>query len=89
MWSVVEKYGGIIMKNSDDSLAKSGGLPPEGELKYFKAVVRSLMNDASKVLARIELLSHGAEIEEGIHLLDRYLDNTRRLCESPKEEVGD
>lgn len=47
------------MKESDDSLAKSRGLPPEKELKYFKAVVRSLMNDASKVLANIELLSHG------------------------------
>ena len=45
--------------------------------------------DASKALAHIELLSHGAEIEEEIHLLDHYLDHTRRLCESPKEEVGD
>jgi len=44
------------------------------------------MNDASKVLAEIELLSHGAEIEEQIHLLDHYLDYTRRLCESNKED---
>ena len=77
------------MKESDDSLAKSRGLPAEEELKYFKkAVVESLMNDASKILAHIELLSHGAEIEKEIHLLDHYLDHTRRLCESSKEEVG-
>ncbi len=76
------------MKESDDSLAKSRGLPAEEELKYFKAVVESLMNDASKILAHIELLSHGAEIEKEIHLLDHYLDHTRRLYESSKEEVG-
>lgn len=37
---------------------------------YFKAVVRSVMLDASKVLANIELLVHGAEIEEQMSLLD-------------------
>ena len=77
------------MEKSEDSLAKNGELTPEKELEYFKGVVRSLMYDASKALAHIELLSHGAEIEEEIHLLDHYLDHTRRLCESPKEEVGD
>ena len=30
-------------------------LPPEEELKHFKAVVRSVMMDASKVLGHIEL----------------------------------
>ena len=47
------------------------------------------MDDASEVLGRIELLSHGAEIEEEIDLLDHYLDHTRRLCESVKEEQAD
>ena len=79
------------MEKSDDSLAKKGELTPEKELEYFKGVIRSLMNEASKVLARIELLSHGAEIEieEEIHLLDRYLDYTRRLCEGYIKETSD
>ena len=77
------------MEKSDDSLAKNGELPAEKELAYFKGIVRSLMNDASEVLAYIELLSHGAEIEEEIHLLDHYLDYTRRLCESHREEATD
>ena len=63
-------------------------LPPEEELKHFKAVVRSVMMDASKVLGHIELLVHGAEIEEQMSLLDHYLDYTRRLCESHNEETG-
>lgn len=46
------------------------------------------MNDASKVLAEVELFSHGAEIEEKIALLDHYLDYTTRLCESNKEDNG-
>lgn len=56
-------------------------LPPEKELMHFKAIVRSVMIDASKVLANIELMSHGAELEKQISLLDHYLDYTRRLCE--------
>ena len=64
-------------------------LPPEEELKHFKAVVRSVMMDASKVLGHIELLVHGAEIEEQMSLLDHYLDYTRRLCESDTHGVGD
>ena len=39
-------------------------MPPEEELKHFKAVVRSAMMDVSKVLGHIELLVHGTEIEE-------------------------
>ena len=65
------------MKEPDGSLHKR--LPPEEELKHFKAVVRSIMVDASKVLAHIELFSHGAEIEEQLSLLDHYLDYTQRL----------
>ena len=63
--------------------------PREEELKHFKAVVRSVMMDASKVLGYIELEVHGAEIEEQISLLDHYLDYTRRLCERDVPEVGD
>lgn len=44
------------------------------------------MIDASKTFALIELLSHGAEIEEEISLLDHYLNYTERLCE---RETGD
>ena len=64
-------------------------LPPDEELKHFKAVVRSVMMDASKVLGHIELLVHGAEIEEQISLLDHYLDYTQGLCESHNKETGD
>ncbi len=71
------------MKNPDSSLPK---ITPEKELKHFKAIVRSIMLDASKTLALIELLSHGAEIEEEISLLDHYLNYTERLCE---RETGD
>ena len=56
---------------------------------HFKAVVRSVMLDASKVLANIELLVHGTEVEEQMSLLDHYLDYTRRLCERNVPEVGD
>jgi hypothetical protein len=61
-------------------------LSPEEELKHFKAVVRSIMMDASKVLGYIELEVHGAELEEQIALLDHYLDYTQRLCESGMQE---
>jgi hypothetical protein len=77
----------MTVKNPESSSAKR--LPPEKELEHFKAVVRSLMIDASKVLANIELLSHGAELEEQIALLDHYLDYTQRLCENNMQEVGD
>jgi len=63
-------------------------LSPEEELKHFKAVVRSVMMDASKVLGHIELLVHGAEIEEQMSLLDHYLGYTQRLCEGHNEETG-
>ena len=75
----MEKPGGSLPRK----------LSPEEELKHFKAVVRSVMMDASKVLGFIELEAHGAEMEEQISLLDHYLDYTRRLCESDMHEVGD
>ena len=74
------------MENLDGSSPRK--LPPEEELKHFKAIVRSVMMDASKVLGHIELLVHGAEIEEQMSLLDQYLDYTQRLCESHNEETG-
>ena len=77
----------MIMENPERPLDKQ--LPPEKELMHFKAVVRSIMMDASKVLGYIELEAHGAEIEEQISLLDHYLDYTRRLCESDTHGVGD
>ena len=75
------------MEKQDGSSPRK--LSPDEELKHFKGVVRSLMYDASKVLAHIELLSHGAEVEEEISLLDHYLDYTQRLCESHNEETSD
>ena len=75
------------MEKPDSPSARK--LSPEEELKHFKAVVRSLMMDASKVLGFIELEAHGAEIKEQVSLLDHYLDYTRRLCESDTHEVGD
>jgi hypothetical protein len=77
----------MVMKNQGRSSGKQ--LPPEQELRHFKAVVRSLMIDASKVLANIELLSHGVKLEEQIALLDHYLDYTQRLCESDMQEAVD
>jgi len=49
----------LIMENPERPLDKQ--LPPEKELMHFKAVVRSIMMDASKVLGYIELEAHGAE----------------------------
>ena len=77
----------MIMENPERPLDKQ--LPPEKELMHFKAVVRSIMMDASKVLGYIELEAHGTETEEQISLLDHYLDYTRRLCESDTHGVGD
>ncbi len=42
-----------------------------------------------KVLAHIELLVHGAELQEQMSLLDHYLDYTRRLCRREIVEAGD
>lgn len=72
------------MDNQKDS-SKGKKVQPEEELKHFKAIVKSIMDDASKALAEIILLSNGSEIEEKISLLDHYLDYVRRLCESDEE----
>ncbi len=52
------------------------------EYVQFKAVVKNLMHEASKVLGEIELLSHGPEVEEKIALLNHYQDYVGRLCKS-------
>ena len=52
----------------------------EEKLQHLKAIARSIMMDASKILGYIELEAHVAQIEEQISLLDHYLDRTRRLC---------
>jgi len=77
----------MLMENPEYPLDKPSS--PEKELMHFRAVVRSVMLDASKVLANIELLVHGAEVEEKMSLLDHYLDYTRRLCERDIPEAGD
>jgi len=64
-------------------------LTPKEELIHFKAVVRSVVIDASEVLANIELLSHAAELEAQIVVLDHCLDYIRRLCEGDIQESGD
>jgi hypothetical protein len=76
----------MLMENPERPLDK---LSPEKELMHFKAVVRSVMLDASKVLANIELIVHGAEVEEQMSLLDHYLDYTRRLCERDIKDATD
>jgi len=57
------------------------GLAPADELRHFKAVVRSLMNQAESILAEIELAAHGKALEDKIAVLDHCLDYTRRMCE--------
>jgi hypothetical protein len=42
----------VILENPDSSPTRK--LSPEEELKHFKAVVRSIMMDTSKVLGYIE-----------------------------------
>jgi len=78
-----------MASNNDKVKSDEVGLPPEEELRAFKKLVNGLMQDASEVLGQIELEVSGAEVEELIHRLDHYLDYTQRLCENPKEEVGD
>ena len=52
----------IYIKKSDDVLENSRKLTPEEELKHFKNVVKSLMEESSKALVNMELFSHGVEI---------------------------
>ena len=81
-----EKYK-LNIKKSDDALATGKKLTPEEELKHFKNLVKSLMEESSKALVNIELFSHGVEIKEEISLLSHCLDFTIRLCESDEEEA--
>ncbi len=81
-----EKYK-LNIKKSDDALATGKKLTPEEELKHFKNVVKSLMEESSKALVNIDLFSHGVEIKEEISLLSHCLDFTIRLCESDEEEA--
>ena len=56
-------------------------LSPAEQLTHFKAVVKSLMDQAGTILAEIDLHAAGKGIEERISMLDHCLDYTRRLCE--------
>lgn len=71
------------MESSDSLLEENRKeLPPEEELRHFKGVVKSrLMQDASKVLAELEVEVSGPEAERLIELLDHYLSYTERFCE--------
>jgi hypothetical protein len=79
-----ERYK-LNIEESDDALATGKKLTPEEELKHFKNVVKSLMEESSKALANIDLFSHGVEIKEEISLLSHCLDFTIRLCEGDEE----
>jgi hypothetical protein len=57
-------------------------VPPEEELRLFRGVVKSLMRDASKVLAEIMLQSRGTRLEQSASLLDSYIGYTLRFCEN-------
>jgi len=81
-----EKYK-LNIKKSDENLAKDKKLTPEEELKHFKNVVKSLMEESSKALVNIDLFSHGIEIKEEISLLSHCLDFTIRLCEGDEEKT--
>ena len=81
-----EKYK-LNIKKSDDFLATGKKLTPEEELKHFKNVVKSLMEESSKALVNIDLFSRGVEIKEEISLLSHCLDFTIRLCEGDEEEA--
>ncbi len=84
---VDEEKNKLNTKKSDDALATGKKLTPEEELKHFKNVVKSLMEESSKALVNIDLFSHGVEIKEEISLLSHYLDFTIRLCEDDEEKT--
>lgn len=77
----------LNIKKSDDNLVGSRKLTPQEELKYFKNVVKNLLEEASKALVNIEIFSHGAEIKEEISLLSHCLYFTIRLCEGGEEKT--
>ena len=70
-----------MASNNDKVKSDEVELPPEEELRAFKKLVKSLMQDASEVLGQIELEVSGAETERLIELWDHYLSYTERLCE--------
>lgn len=70
-----------MANNNDKVKSDEVELPPEEELRAFKRLVKSLMQDASEVLGQIELEVSGAEAERLIELWDHYLSYTERLCE--------
>lgn len=70
-----------MASNNDKMKSDEVELPPEEELRAFKKLVKSLMQDASEVLGQIELEVSGAEAERLVELLDHYLSYTERLCE--------
>jgi hypothetical protein len=77
----------LSIKRSEDALATDKKLTPEEELKHFKNIVKSLMDEASKALVNIDLFSHEVEMKEEISLLSHCLDFTIRLCEGDEEEA--
>jgi len=75
-------------KSGTQDLHKSErNVSPGEKLRLFKGVVKSLMNDADKVLAEMVLDSTSPEIEEHIHHLGHIVDHTQRLCED--KEISD
>ena len=81
-----EKYT-INIKKSEDTLVTGKKLTPEEELKHFKNLIKSLMEESSKALVNIELFSHEVEIKGEISLLSHCLDFTIRLCEGDEEKA--
>jgi len=51
------------------------------QLRHFKAVVKSLMDQAESIIADMELSAQGSGMEEKIAMLDHCIDYTRRLCD--------
>ena len=51
------------------------------QMKHFKNVVRSLMEQAEGILGELQMTAEGKGVEEKIAMLDHCLDYTRRLCE--------
>ena len=71
--------GGVHAMKSETA-AFTRTLTPSEELRHFKALVRSLMDQAGSILADIELAARGKGVEEKIAMLDHCIDYTRRLC---------
>ena len=70
------------MKILKDQYSVDRKLELNEPLTHFKAVLKNLMKDTSKLLGEIELVCDDPEIKEKIFLLDHYLDYAHRLCET-------